>query len=151
TMLGAMLALMGKIRALVHVGFFAVLTIALAFLAVLSAPFDRSGNTVLVLARVWSRLILATAGVRLTVRAHAALDPAQPCVFMANHGSSIDIWVLFVALARPFRFIAKKQLAFVPMVGWAMMAGRFIFIDRKNAGAARETIRVAVDRIRSGC
>ena len=32
-----------------------------------------------------------------------------------------------------FRFIAKKQLGYIPLFGWAMRAGRFIFIDRQNA------------------
>ena len=35
--------------------------------------------------------------------------------------------------AASFRFIAKKQLAGIPLFGWAMGAGRFIFIDRQNA------------------
>ena len=38
-----------------------------------------------------------------------------------------------------FRFIAKKQLGGIPLFGWAMRAGRFIFIDRQNAvGGAPE-------------
>jgi 1-acyl-sn-glycerol-3-phosphate acyltransferase len=49
-----------------------------------------------------------------------------------------------------FRFIAKRSLGNIPLFGWAMRAGKFIFIDRKNAVSARRTIGVAIDRIRAG-
>ena len=74
----------------------------------------------------------------------------QPYVFMANHASSLDIWSLFVAIPRPVRMIAKKQLARIPLFGWAMWAGRFIFIDRQNAVKARRSIEEAGRRIHGG-
>jgi len=46
--------------------------------------------------------------------------------------------------------IAKKQLGAIPFFGWAMRAGRFIFIDRQNAAAARASIAEACQRIREG-
>jgi 1-acyl-sn-glycerol-3-phosphate acyltransferase len=49
-----------------------------------------------------------------------------------------------------FRFIAKKQLGAIPLFGWAMRAGRFIFIDRQNAVSARRSIEEAARRIKSG-
>jgi 1-acyl-sn-glycerol-3-phosphate acyltransferase len=69
---------------------------------------------------------------------------------MANHLSTVDIWALFVALPVKIRFIAKKQLGSIPLFGWAMSAGRFIFIDRQNPMAARRSIGEASQRIRSG-
>ena len=69
---------------------------------------------------------------------------------MANHASMVDIWAMFVAVPVPFRFIAKKQLGAIPLFGWAMRAGRFIFIDRQNAASARRSIEEAARRIKSG-
>jgi 1-acyl-sn-glycerol-3-phosphate acyltransferase len=69
---------------------------------------------------------------------------------MANHASMVDIWAVFVAIPSSFRFIAKKQLSQIPLFGWAMSAGRFIFIDRQNPLAARRTMDEAARRIRSG-
>jgi 1-acyl-sn-glycerol-3-phosphate acyltransferase len=128
----------------------AAATIAGAVAALLSRLFDRSGNTVLVLARLWSRAILALGGVRLAVQSRAALDPERPYVFMANHLSTVDIWATLVALPVRVRMIAKKQLAAIPLLGWAMLAGRFIFIDRQNPASARRSIDRAKDRIRQG-
>jgi 1-acyl-sn-glycerol-3-phosphate acyltransferase len=69
---------------------------------------------------------------------------------MCNHASMIDIWAGFVGVPVSFRFIAKKQLSRIPLFGWAMWAGRFIFIDRQNALAARRSIEEAARRIKSG-
>jgi 1-acyl-sn-glycerol-3-phosphate acyltransferase len=69
---------------------------------------------------------------------------------MVNHASMVDIWAVFVTIPASFRFIAKKQLARIPLFGWAMTAGRFIFIDRQNAVAARRSMEEAARRIRSG-
>ena len=104
----------------------------------------------LALARLWSRVILGVPGVKLDVKMRVPLDPGRPYVFMANHASTVDIWAVFVAIPASFRFIAKKQLARIPLFGWAMRAGRFIFIDRQNAVAARRTMDEAARRIRSG-
>src|SRR5262245_37747544 len=69
---------------------------------------------------------------------------------MPNHAAMFDIVAFFVAIPASFRFIAKKQLSQIPLFGWAMSAGRFIFIDRQNALSARRSMDEAARRIRSG-
>jgi 1-acyl-sn-glycerol-3-phosphate acyltransferase len=138
------------IRPVIALVTFVVETIILATVAVLSGVFDRSGETVFKIARLWSRLVLGVPGVRLNVVSRAELDPNRPYIFMCNHASMIDIWAGFVGLPVSFRFIAKKQLARIPLFGWAMWAGRFIFIDRQNALAARRSIEEAARRIKAG-
>jgi 1-acyl-sn-glycerol-3-phosphate acyltransferase len=129
---------------------FVLITLLGCVLAIPSGFIDRTGDLVLKLARLWSRGVLGSAGVRLQVRSHAKLDPRQPYVVMANHSSSVDIWAVFLAVPVPLRFIAKKQLGQIPLFGWAMRAGRFIFIDRQNAASARRSIAEAANRIREG-
>jgi len=118
--------------------------------AVLFGAIDKSGDLVLALARLWSRVILGVPGVKVEVKMRAPLEPGRPYVFMSNHASMVDIWAMFVAIPASFRFIAKKQLARIPLFGWAMAAGRFIFIDRQNAVSARRSMEEAARRIRSG-
>jgi 1-acyl-sn-glycerol-3-phosphate acyltransferase len=138
------------IRSVLAVGSFVLATLAGSLLAIVFGLIDKTGDLVLWLGRIWSRALLAGPGVKVTVESRAALDPKRSYVFMANHASMIDIWALFVALPVRFRFIAKKQLAWIPLFGWAMQAGRFIFIDRQNAMAARRSIQEGARRIRSG-
>jgi 1-acyl-sn-glycerol-3-phosphate acyltransferase len=129
---------------------FIVLTLIGSVLAIPSGLLDRTGDLVLWLARWWARGVLGSAGVRLHVRSHGELDPRRPYVFMANHLSMVDIWAVLITVPVPLRFIAKKQLGVIPLFGWAMHAGRFIFIDRQNPGSARRSIDKAASRIRAG-
>ena len=138
------------IRAIFNTVFFIVATFVGSILSVAVWPFDRTGDRVLWLARVWSRVVTGFAGVRITVEGGQDLAPDRPYVFMANHASTVDIWALFVAIPVKLRMIAKKQLGYIPLFGWAMRAGRFIFIDRQNPVAARRSMEEASRRIRGG-
>ena len=138
------------IRAVLSLISFVVATLLGSVIAVVTPLFDRTGETVMAVARVWARIVLGAPGVKLNVELAGRLDPKRPYVFMANHASMIDIWAVFVGVPLPFRFIAKKQLSFIPLFGWAMGAGRFIFIDRQNAVAARRSIDEAARRIKAG-
>jgi 1-acyl-sn-glycerol-3-phosphate acyltransferase len=145
------LAFIGStVRAVITTLFITGASIIGSLLALASRVFDRSGNTVVFLARQWSRAVLWVGGVNVKVEWRGKLEPDQPYVIMANHQSSVDIWALFVALPLCIRMIAKKQLSRIPLFGWAMSAGRFIFIDRVNAIAARRSIEEAKNRIRGG-
>jgi len=111
---------------------------------------DPSGDRVLDLARAWSGWVTSFAGVKIEVDNRAKLVADQPYVFVANHASSLDIWAMFLVIPRRMRMIAKKQLARIPLFGWGMWAGRFIFIDRQNGVAARRSIDLAGERIHNG-
>jgi 1-acyl-sn-glycerol-3-phosphate acyltransferase len=138
------------IRALLSTISFVAATIIGSVLAVMFGVIDKTGDWVLALARLWSRVILGVPGVKLELTMRARLEPGRPYVFMPNHASMVDIWAVFVTIPASFRFIAKKQLARIPLFGWAMAAGRFIFIDRQNAAKARRSMEEAARRIRSG-
>src|SRR4051794_710988 len=111
------------LRAFLSTVFVALATLCGSFLAFVFRLFDRSGDSVLDLARLWSRLVLGFAGVKVTVEWRGTIEPGRPYVFMANHLSTVDIWTLFIVLPVRVRMIAKKQLARIPIFGWAMWAG----------------------------
>jgi 1-acyl-sn-glycerol-3-phosphate acyltransferase len=138
------------IRALLAVPSFLTATILGSLAALVLGVIDKTGDLVLSLARLWSRVLLGVPGVKVEITMRTPLDPARPYVLMPNHASMVDIWAMFVAVPVRFRFIAKKQLGAIPLFGWAMRAGRFIFIDRQNAASARRSIDEAARRIKSG-
>jgi 1-acyl-sn-glycerol-3-phosphate acyltransferase len=125
-------------------------TLVYSFLAYGAGAIDRTGDRVIEVARGWAQMIARLTGMRIKVVHEAPLDPHRPYVFMANHVSAADIWALYCVLPVPVRMIAKKSLGRIPFFGWAMKAGRFIFIDRGNAVLARRSIDAAAARIRSG-
>jgi 1-acyl-sn-glycerol-3-phosphate acyltransferase len=108
------------------------------------------GHAGMRLGKVWSRLFLGAAGIRVS---YDGLDDAHrhhPCVYMANHESLIDPMALAPALPPSTLFVSKKSLFRIPVFGWAMTAAGFISIDRGDRRRAIESLDGAADRIRSG-
>jgi 1-acyl-sn-glycerol-3-phosphate acyltransferase len=97
----------------------------------------------------WARLVLGIAGVRWRAEGVERIPPG-PVVFLANHRSHFDIPVLWLALGRPVRFVAKRELAGIPFFGWALRLLGHVIIDRGDSAAARATMERAAERVRGG-
>lgn len=60
-------------------------------------------------------------------------EPGKPIILMCNHSSAFDIPLAFKAFPEhSIRMLAKKELSKFPLLGNAMSAADFPFIDRKN-------------------
>lgn len=101
-------------------------------------------------ARLWGRVILWSALVRIAVEGAERVPQDQPVVFMSNHESWLDIPVLLAAIPGQVRFLAKKSLFSIPFLGWAMRAMGFIPVDRENRRTAIKSFEEAAARIRAG-
>lgn len=127
---------------------FTAVCFPLTLLAMLVAR-DR-GASVWVCRRIWSPVLLWAGGAKLEVEGQENVDPSRPTIYVGNHQSTIDIPAHFVALPINFRFVAKKQLQWVPLVGWYLWLAGHIFIDRSNRQAAISSLDAAARKIRSG-
>ena len=94
----------------------------------------------------WSRLWLAVTGTRLTVRGTVA-DVDRPYIVISNHGSWLDIMANFLAVPLPLRFLSKKELFRVPLMGQAMRALGMVEIDREHAQTMHEAINDGVAQV----
>ncbi len=92
----------------------------------------------------WGWGWLRAAGIRVRREVETPLDPAGRYVFMANHASYLDIPAMMATLPSETRFMAKKGLFKLPVVGQAMWAGGFIGVDRSDRSRARDTFAAAV-------
>ena len=109
-------------------------TIVLGTVSLVSTLFDRKGDFAHRCARAWSRLILATSGVRVQVTGLERLDPERSYVFAANHQSIFDIPIVFSALPYQLRIVAKDSLGRIPFMGWHLHRAGHLLVDRKNPG-----------------
>jgi len=100
-------------------------------------------------ARGWAAIILIMLGVRIEVTGREHL-PSGPAVYAANHGSALDIPILFGCLPVSFRIVYKKSLSAIPFLGWYLFLAGHIAVDRGNAFRAKRTLADAAERVRGG-
>ncbi len=96
--------------------------------------------------RGWARRFLLIAGARVVVQRDAELDPDRSYVFVSNHTSNLDVPAIVSVVDHPLRFIAKQELARIPIFGWAARRMGHVFIDRKDRGGATRAIRGRMER-----
>ena len=107
-------------------------------------------NSMWVARKLFSPVVLWAGGARVEVRGREHADPSRPTVYVSNHQSAADIPALLVALPVNVRFVAKKQLRWVPIVGWYLQLAGHIIVDRSNTRDAIASLDAAAKKIRSG-
>lgn len=91
-------------------------------------------------ARAWSAWIMGASGLPLRVEGREHIPPDRPEIFVANHQSWFDVLALAIAVPKRARFVAKKELARVPIFGAAWKAAGHVSIDRENRASAIESL-----------
>jgi 1-acyl-sn-glycerol-3-phosphate acyltransferase len=102
------------------------------------------------IAQCWGLFLIKLARVRLTVKGLEHVPKTGGLCIVSNHGSIFDIVVLLSLLKRRVGFIAKKELALIPILNiWIFLIGG-LFIDRKNVRKSLRTINDGVELIKRG-
>jgi 1-acyl-sn-glycerol-3-phosphate acyltransferase len=125
-------------------------TAIMATWAILVSWIPPRGNSVFLVARLWSNALLKASCLRVRVSHEAALEPQASYVFLANHQSLFDIPVLLGTVPAQVRMMAKRSLFRIPIFGWSLAAGGFIPIDRGDRSKARQSFASALARIKNG-
>jgi len=120
-----------------------------AIAAPLAAIGGRLGyhNFACTVSRLWAQMIIHTCGVKVEIEGLENLGGLKSYVIVANHQSFFDIFAILAYLPGDTRFVAKKELLQIPVVGYAMVNNGHIIIDRQGGG---RSIRRALDAARNG-
>lgn len=139
---------------------FSVLQIAAVFawtgicvgLAMIARLTTGDARIALGLARwLWSPGVLAICGQRIvSVEGLDAVDWSRPYFVASNHQSFLDIPVLFRALPVNLRFVAKSELKSLPFVSHYVDAMDMVWVDRKDAAGAKDSIRAVGQAVAAG-
>jgi 1-acyl-sn-glycerol-3-phosphate acyltransferase len=95
----------------------------------------------------WGIVFSFATGTRMTVEGAEKLDPASAYVVVSNHLSNLDPPLHIAKLPVPIRFLAKKELFRVPILGRAMKAVGMIETDRQAHASAHRSINEQVGRV----
>ena len=120
------------------------------FCVVLFHLLPRREYSVFTIAKLWGRIMLFLTSVKVEIQGQENVIYSRSQIFMANHQSGFDIFVLLAYIPRYFCWIAKKELFRVPFFGLALRRSGAIEIDRQNVVRAMRSIDDAAKKIREG-
>lgn len=89
----------------------------------------------------WSRSFFWLMFLPVSVDGIEHIKQKQSYVFVANHQSMFDVWLVYGWLPVIFKWLMKAELRKVPFVGTGCKAAGHIFVDRRNAKAAMESLK----------
>jgi 1-acyl-sn-glycerol-3-phosphate acyltransferase len=98
----------------------------------------------------WSAAIVKRASIDLRVDGKEHATPGESFVLMSNHQSLYDVPVIYQALDRRIRMVAKKELFRVPIWGRAMQRAGFIALDRQSRERSRESLAASAQVLARG-
>ncbi|MBV8791833.1 MAG: 1-acyl-sn-glycerol-3-phosphate acyltransferase [Pseudolabrys sp.] len=75
---------------------------------------------------------------RINVEIRGQLVTGKPVLIAANHVSWVDIVVL--ASIAPMVFVAKREVATWPLIGWAAKVQKVVFVDRMRRQQTAATV-----------
>lgn len=138
------------LRGLLTILTFLITTTVLGVLAIVTGLITGRPTVIFRLGRLWARAHLAAMGIapKYVGLEHAA--GTAPRVFLANHASNLDIWALVPVLPVNTRFVSKRTIFWIPVLGQAMALAGFIAIDRKDRTSAIRSLGKAADKVKNG-
>ncbi len=101
-------------------------------------------------AHLWSKFVCIMTFVRVKVVGRENIDPKQSYIFVANHQGAYDIWSIYGYLNHNFKWLMKKELENIFMVGPACRRAGHVFVDDTSIHSIKETITKAEQQLRDG-
>lgn len=100
--------------------------------------------------RIWAKCWCWLLFIKVEVKNRELINPNQAYVFVANHQGAFDIFTIYGFLNHNFKWLMKKSLQNIPLVGWACIAAGHVLVDRSSPSAVAKTMATARRRLTNG-
>jgi len=98
----------------------------------------------------WARNIINFGGIKVTVTGGENVPKDSGVLFVGNHQSNLDIPILIGFINKPKGFIAKVELAKIPILSVWMKYMGCIFLDRKDVRQSLKAINQGAELLKKG-
>ncbi len=129
-----------------------VLVIATLFMgiALILISLVTSGGPAYRIMCAWAWLVSKCMGLSFSLRGEDRIVPGNSYIITPNHQSNADILALVRMLPLRFRWVIKKELAKIPVFGWALNRAGAISIDRSNRRQSVQSLQGAKEKLKGG-
>ncbi len=99
---------------------------------------------------LWSKLMCRLPLLKVEVVGKEKLEKGRSYVFVANHQGPYDIFLIYGYLGHPFRWLMKRELRSMPLLGKACEKAGHIMVDRSGPKAIARTQMQARETLKNG-
>ena len=128
----------------------ALATVLTALVTVLGCTFGNTQFWAYWPPCLWSKVMCRLPLLPIEVVGREHLDPRQSYVFVVNHQGPYDIFLVYGYLGQSFRWLMKKELRRIPLVGWACEKAGHIMVDKTGPKAIFHTQERARRTLKEG-
>ena len=101
------------------------------------------------LMRVWAYFLIYGMGFRLKIEREQELELEKSYVFIANHASLLDPWIMIASSKNPILFVGKKELVKLPLFGFFYKKA-VVMVDRKDPKSRKKVYARIKKRLDDG-
>lgn len=101
-------------------------------------------------AHIWAKLFCIMTFVKVQVVGRENISKGTSYVFVANHQGAYDIFSIYGYLNHNFKWMMKKSLERIPLVGYSCRKAGHIFVDNHSPAAIRQTMQDAEKQLAGG-
>ena len=99
---------------------------------------------------IWSKLMCRIPLLQVDVIGREKLQKGTSYVFVANHQGPYDIFLIYGYLGHSFRWLMKKELRRIPLIGRACEKAGHIMVDKSGPKAIARTQALARETLKGG-
>lgn len=100
--------------------------------------------------RYWSKLTCWLALCPVKVIGRENIDPKTSYIFVANHQGAFDIFLIYGFLGQNFKWMLRKGIQKIPLIGRACSAAGHIWVDERGSKGMLMTFRQALKTLTGG-
>ena len=101
-------------------------------------------------AKIWSMVMCRLLLLPIKIKGKENVDKKSSYVFVANHPGAFDIFLVYGFIGRNFKWMMKKSIRNIPLVGKACESARHIFVDKTGPKKIQETYNKAREILKEG-
>ena len=140
------------IFAVIFVVLFLILTIPVLFVEWIISKFNRRASDISSLRIVqWAfKVVLFICGTKVTVIGEENVPKDTPVLYIGNHRSYFDIVITYARCPGLTGYIAKDNIAKVPLLSHWMRRLYCLFLNRTDIKQGLKTILTGIDQVKNG-
>lgn len=127
-----------------------VVTVITAVLTIIGSALGMGRTWGYYIPKFWARTICLLTFVRVRVNGREHIRKDTSYVFVANHQGAYDIFSIYAYLGHNFRWMMKKSLEKIPLVGYSCRVSGQIYVDNSSPSAILNTMKDAEKQLSKG-